>query len=72
MNEKQEVLDRAIDVAAAAATVTWFGLTLGEWESLVNILAGATAIFATGTAAVYHIARYRKLKTESPPDREAP
>lgn len=55
-------LDQIADAGAAISIGTFLGLSLGQWETIVNIGAGFVAILAGGAAFWYHIAKTRQLQ----------
>lgn len=63
--------DQLADAAAGTAIATWLGLSLGEWDSIVHIVAGIVAIIAGGAATWYHIRKGMEIERRRKND-EAP
>ena len=57
---RSDLAVRAADAAAATSIITVFGLSLSQWNELVQIGAGLVAIVAGCCAAYYHVTRARR------------
>ena len=53
--------DVIADIAAGGSVLTFLGLSLGQWNNIVHLVAGLVAIIAGGLAIAYHI---RKIHNE--------
>jgi len=51
-------IDRIAD-AGAAGSILLFGMTLANLNELIQIFAGASAVFAGTAAGLYHLHRWR-------------
>ena len=49
--------EQLADAAAATSVVTFLGMSLADWNSLIHIIAGLIAIIAGLLAIVFHIKR---------------
>lgn len=63
--------DQIADAAAGTAIATWLGLSLGEWDAVIHIVAGIVAIIAGGAATWYHIRKGLEIERRRR-DGEAP
>ena len=58
----QEVQQQMADAAAGISMASFLGVTLGDWETIINISVGLVGVIAGVLAAWWHFERIREVR----------